>query len=404
VAYMPGLLVEMDTDNVWNGAVLDDAGSAQLDSAYLQAGPVTWDEDITAYVRKISIQRGAQRELQRVEAGTATLLLDNRDGRFTAYNEGSPYFPNIVPMKRIRIQGVWSAVTYPIFTGFVETWPVSFPADVDLIVAVDLVDGFKYLSLQTVSGNFGQQTSGERVAAVLLAAGWIGDTDIDTGTVDVPAETLDNSSPLEHIQQIERAEGGRFFIGRDGTAIFRDRQAQINPELGDKTWTDTGSGMSYRDVVLVFNDELIMNDIQLTRLNGTVPQIVQDYDSQARYGIRSHVETGIKLLTDGEVGGLAALLQQRYAEPVLRLESLVDNGMRHQLWDRVLDREINDVVNAVESRTDTAQVSTLEGIAHDIGSDTWTVTLGLSPTVVEVAGVLDDATYGLLDSTAILGR
>lgn len=411
VGVLPLLLVEMDTGGWIIGPKLDDPVSAALDTAVL--GPVapTFDEVLhndvdIKFVRSVDTDRGAQRELQRIEAGLASLTLDNRDGRFTPFNAASPYYPNVLPMRRIRIRATWSATTYPIYYGFVEGWPVTFrsPNSADVVVQVRLVDGFKVLSLAFVSGEFPEQGSGVRVAAILEAAGWpTAESDIDPGVVTVPAITLENVSALGHIQEIEHAEGGRFFIGRDGKAVFRDRTAQANPDFSERTWADDGTGMSYRDVTIVCDDDLILNDIHLTGVGGT-EQIAEDLTSQAEYGIRSRVETDIQLSSDAQVADLAEVTRVRYSQPVQRLERLVDNAMKHLLWERVLPRELNDYALAIESTTDTAQVSTIEGIAHAVVPGEWTVTLDMSPTVVEVAGILDDATYGLLDSTAILAR
>jgi len=400
---LPTLLIELDTNGWLIGPSLDDPLTAQLDSAVLGPVPPTFAYDISPYFRGGDTHRGAQRELQRVEAGTATLTLNNRDSRFTPFNVASPYYPNVLPMRRIRIRAVWDANTYPIYYGFVEGWPVSFN-DTDTTTQVNLVDGFKVLSLVFVSGDFPEQSSGARVQAILDTVGWLAaETDIDVGVTTVPAVTLENVSALEHLQQIEHAEAGRFFIGRDGKAVFRDRTAQVNPDFTDRTWADDGSGMSYRDVVIVCDDELILNDVHLTR-EGGAEQVVSDLSSQNQYGIRSSAETGIQLSDDTQVLDRADVTLLRYSQPVQRLAQLVDDAMQHEQWDRVLARELNDYALAIETRTATAQVSTIEGISHSWPASEWWVTLDMSPTVVEQAGILDDATYGLLDSTAILAR
>jgi hypothetical protein len=293
--------------------------------------------------------------------------------------------------------------TYDVFVGFVEGWPVQFPGDTDMETQVTLVDGFKMLSLAFVSGDFVQQGSGARIDAILDAVGWpTAERDIDVGTATVPANTLENISALEHLQQVAHAEGGRFFIGKNGFAVFRE-DVEVNPDLSTRTWADNGTGMSYRDIRVVCNDELLLNDVHLARTGGT-EQVAVDEVSQTEFGKRSVSETDIQLASDGAVLDRAELQVQRYANPVLRLEGLVDNAMQHGFWDRVLVRDINDIVLAIESRTQTEQVSSVEGISHSLARDgSWTVTLSLAPSALVTAGVLDDATYGLLDSTAILG-
>src|SRR5436190_441219 len=82
----------------------------------------TWT-DITAYVVSFSTRRGRSDALARIEAGTAQLTLDNSDRRFDPTYSGSPYYPNVVPMKKIRIRATYSAVTYDLYTGFIASWP-----------------------------------------------------------------------------------------------------------------------------------------------------------------------------------------------------------------------------------------------------------------------------------------
>src|SRR5690242_14685461 len=54
-------------------------------------GPdLTWT-DITDYVRSINTNRSFDRAAQAWESGTATLVLDNRDARFSPTNTTGPY-------------------------------------------------------------------------------------------------------------------------------------------------------------------------------------------------------------------------------------------------------------------------------------------------------------------------
>lgn len=64
-------------------------------------------EDISAYVRGFDSQRGRQYELDRFEAGTLGVLLDNADSRFSPDNTQSPYWPDVVPMRRVRVGAGW---------------------------------------------------------------------------------------------------------------------------------------------------------------------------------------------------------------------------------------------------------------------------------------------------------
>jgi len=408
VGYMPDLLVEFDRDDLIEfGFILDHPTKSLLDSGNTldRVTTITWDEDITEFARSGSTARGADRELQRTEAGTGHIVLDNRDGRFTPFNVASPYYPDILPLKRIRIQAIWQEITYPVFTGYVESWPVSFPAQGDNVVTVQLVDGLKLLAQIVVSGSFAQQNTGQRIEAVLLAAGFApSEMDIDLGVSTVAAATLENANVLEHIQLMAQVEHGRFFVSRIGQFVFVDRGTQGQPDLSTRTWADDGTGMSYKDVTFVFDDSLILNDVRLTR-EGGMEQVASDGVSAQQYGTHSLVQTGLPLSNDAQVLDLAERYRDRYAQPELRIEGLVDNAMQHRLWEQVLPREMGDVVSVKESETDIAQVSATEGIAHDFDfqAKTWIVSLRVSPTVVENYARLDDPAFRL-DDNFILGR
>ncbi|WP_318203030.1 LamG-like jellyroll fold domain-containing protein [Streptomyces sp. SCL15-4] len=92
------LLVEMG----WGGVV-------QLPAT------ITWT-DVTPYtdvVQGVAITRGAADELAETQPGTATVILDNSDGRFTPGNTASPYYPYVRRNAPIRI----SAVVIPTKSG-----------------------------------------------------------------------------------------------------------------------------------------------------------------------------------------------------------------------------------------------------------------------------------------------
>ncbi|MET7914467.1 LamG-like jellyroll fold domain-containing protein [Streptomyces avermitilis] len=76
---------------------------------------ITWT-DITQSVNQVqgvSITRGASDELSETQPGTATLRLDNQDGRFTPGNTASPYYPYVRRNAPIRI----SVAVMPTRTG-----------------------------------------------------------------------------------------------------------------------------------------------------------------------------------------------------------------------------------------------------------------------------------------------
>lgn len=107
--------------------------------------PVAWT-DVTKWVQAWSSKRGRQHELGRFEAGTAMITLDNRDGRFSPFNTTSSYYPNVVPKVPVRIRAIYNGLTWPLFRGNIESWPVKWPAPNESDVTVACVDATKALN------------------------------------------------------------------------------------------------------------------------------------------------------------------------------------------------------------------------------------------------------------------
>lgn len=115
--------------------------------------------DISKYVLKASINRSKQRLLQRFDAGTMTLTLDNRDRRFEPLYAPSPYYPYIMPMMNIQLSFVLNGVTYPVYTGFVISWPQVYQGPTWAEVDIDCVDAFEVLSNMYLTSSYATLTT-----------------------------------------------------------------------------------------------------------------------------------------------------------------------------------------------------------------------------------------------------
>lgn len=98
-------------------------------------GTPTWT-DVTRYVRTepgISIEHWRGEEDSETQASRCSLTLMNNDGRFTPENTASPYYPNVKRNRPIRVRSTHNGVTYTRFTGYMDDWPVDWPATVGTI-------------------------------------------------------------------------------------------------------------------------------------------------------------------------------------------------------------------------------------------------------------------------------
>ncbi|GIH98088.1 hypothetical protein [Planobispora takensis] len=108
----------------------------------------TWT-DITGYVRlddRITITRGRGDEQAEVRPGTLSLVLDNRDGRFTPGSPASPYWPNVKKGRPIRVRVVHDGGESTRFHGYVNEWPVTWDGGTAVTLShVTATDVFKRL-------------------------------------------------------------------------------------------------------------------------------------------------------------------------------------------------------------------------------------------------------------------
>lgn len=103
--------------------------------------------EVTSYVRQINIQRGRTDELSDFESGNATVVLDNRSRIFDPFYTAGTYYGKLLPRRQIKVEAVVSAVTYPVFRGFIEGWPVSITdAGFDGTVTVQCFDALGLLA------------------------------------------------------------------------------------------------------------------------------------------------------------------------------------------------------------------------------------------------------------------
>lgn len=383
----------------------------------------TWT-DVTSYLVAIPrIRRGRQHELNRIEAGEAEVVLNNLDRRFDPTNTAGPYYPNVLPMRKIRISAVYSATTYRLFTGFIEGWPPDWPLDGTATVTLRCVDGFKILNLNKLSVTLPQEYSGWATATLLSAAGWpAADTSAANGQTLVLGATLSGTAALQRLQDIVDAENGLAFIRGDGVLVFQNRHNRLTAAASTSsqgTFGDSGGELPYVALTPSFDDSQIWNEVIVTASGGT-PQTASDATSQSSYGKRTLSPSGLIIAdasgtggstADAEASGAAAWLLANYKDPALRFTSVQIAGHSDpaNLWPHVLDRTISDRIT-VKRRPPGGGAALsaecfIESVEHrDIAPNVefWTTTWQLSPASALTYWVLDSTTLSVLDSTTRL--
>ena len=84
----------------------------------------TWTE-VTSSVRSMSIDRGRSDDWDTFN-GSATVVLNNLTRLYDPFYTSGTYYGKLLPRRQIKIEATYSAVTYPLFRGFVDGWPPSW--------------------------------------------------------------------------------------------------------------------------------------------------------------------------------------------------------------------------------------------------------------------------------------
>jgi hypothetical protein len=172
------------------------------------SGSPSWT-DITDYYRGLDIDRGRSSEMTSTEPGTLSLVLDNADGRFTPGRPTSPYYPNVLPNRRIRVTALVLGITYLLFDGFVDGWPVRFGGPDYAESTITATDAFKILASIDLTSTYGQE---------LLATGPVAYYPLTEESGSESAGNLAGTPwPAAQVRQSKYGvAGGEFSFGESG--------------------------------------------------------------------------------------------------------------------------------------------------------------------------------------------
>lgn len=380
---------------------LDDPVKGKLNNvSYRLAGPIFYD--ITDEVRSVSVKRGKNRELDRYNAGQATVSLNNQTRLFDPLNADSVFYGNIIPRRQIRIR----SGGYNQFIGVIEDWNLDYDVSGQSLASITAADGFTLLAQQTLTpGTATAQKTGARIDAVLSqpSVAWpLADRIIDTGNSDLGADVFDGNV-LSYLQKVEASEQGQFFVNRDGYIRFVN--GAVTPTTGTDTplFSDAGDGIPYVAATVQYGTELLYNQVEVTYPAGTA--VASNSESQTKYGISA---TSVDTLLGASVNaeGLADYWVARYGEPDYRFEAIEISleGVSGLQAETVLQLELGDVIemkftpNGIGSPIERyLQVTSID---HTVAIDSHRIRFGVSSLQFAFL-VLDDVGFGILDENAL---
>jgi hypothetical protein len=380
---------------------LDDPIQGVLDNtSFVLGGELFYD--VTSFVTSVSITRGKNRELDQFDQGLANIVFNNNDRTFDPEYAASPFAGQIIPKRQVRI----SSGNLIQFYGLIDDWNLTYEPNGDSIAAAACSDATASFASQTLFTRTNTaQKSGERINEILSLPeiDWpLSLRQIDTGQMTLGADTIaDNTNALEYFRLIEQSEPGAFFIGKDGSVVFKDR---ITAPLTDGvTLSDDGTGIPYQTIRVQYGSELLANEIVLESAITTTQVTQQDLDSIEEYGIFNLTRTGLLIGDDNDLIELADFYSQKYSSPEYRFEAvdiLLDELTLEQQAD-LLALELGDVVQIKFTPNQLPpainKYAEIISVNHSIDLDNHILTLGFA-TLDFALFVLDDAQFGKLDS------
>ena len=401
---------DLAAGGVGNFFTLDDPTKGELDNATFKlAGDIL--EDVTADVRAVSIRRGRSRELERFQAGAASVDLDNSQRKYdpAAGTAITPYGASMRPRKAVTI----STAGVPIMSGVVDDWDLNYQLSGGHIASVQITDGFVFLANQEIQPfTTTAQATGARVAAILDLAeiAWPeGKRDLDTGDATLQADSIGGTAnpqavnALQYLQKVDEAEQGALFIAADGSLTFRDRSSlQV---LTDVLFSDDGTGIPFTNIDAAYGSEELRNRVTIARLNGGTAT-AQDSDSVDEYGAIDYEIRDSLLADDTQAQSLADRIVARYAEPLLRIDGIevVLNALTTSQVAEVLSLDLGALVRVLYTPSGIGdpidQFVQLDSIEHNIDPTQHRVRLSFSQGETP-ALVLDSSSFGLLDANTL---
>lgn len=374
----------------------------------------------------ISVKRGRRDVGDQFSAGTMSFTLNDTlaGGVFNPFDENSPYFdtaeakPGLAPMREVRlIRYDTTNVAQYLFKGYVVNYDYNFALGGIDTVTVYCADQF-YLLAQTYLDEFNPsaELSGARIETVLDLPEVdfpLADRHIATGTVelghDSPYTVPAGTNVLQYISQINStAEFGRLFMSSDGKLTFQNRVgATLSASVAD--FHDDGTNIPFNGVGISFEADAVINRAVVTGLNGSTAT-AEDLGSIATYFIQTNSITNSLLHQQGSIDTAASYLLN--GEPEARYTSVETDFLMLTTAQRdtVASIEIGNTITIEKSfqsgsgTSELAQELSVEGIEHTISvTSGHSIMLSTAPTTIVFELILDDAVYGTIDTTNVLG-
>ena len=260
-------------------------------------------------------------------------------------------------------------------------------------------------------GGFPFDTPSQRIARVLGWMPWGGTTALpSTSTTVAPAKGYAGRTVTDVLQELTTTENGPLYANVAGALELVPRQAYYKQASPVWVFGENSAGGEYPyegDFTVDEDPTYLANQVQVTAADGVVQ------NSNNAGSVQLYFPSSLQITTvhqiDVQASSMAQYMAWRYANPRTRVATISFRPAGNiSLWPMILGAQFGDRVRVMR-RTSTGQTYQLdcfiESIQHTVNptsADYWVTTMQLSPVDPAQAGLIGDAAYGLIGTTAVI--
>jgi hypothetical protein len=384
---------------------------------------IEWDDfsNVTGDLREMTIRLPSRSRLQAVfQAGSATLVLDNRLRTYDPLYAAGPNYGNLKSNRLVRITlNVTGGVPTVIFTGWTDGWSFSYdPSNNDATATVTCIDALGKAGFSAIpAGTTPPFTAGEKIAtrgdALVFAAGTTGITQAAAAGYARFGTTWDATirhNLLDELRRCAELEAAPLYALDDGT-LYQEARYWFSTRAASATSNATiGIGaLPCSDIKVIYDARELISAVSMTDEVGNVATAT-NAAAVTEFGER-YPDLKFDRMPAGDLGSLqgaaAAWVGTRGGEE-MRFDTVTILPQRDDdWWAHIQDRRILDRVTVSFTPTGVGDPITqdafIDGIEHHITTDTWVTQWHLLPAALYAAVDFFILDVDVLDGAKVLG-
>ena len=359
--------------------------------------------DLSSSTRQITITRGRNVQRDTYEAGTAIVRVLDPNSYFNPQNTSSPYYGYIVPLRKLRVSANADGDVHWLFSGYTTEYRYTYDQSEQMgyveIYCTDAFRLFNLAQLSTISGASAGQLTGTRINKILDQMDFPSSLrQISTGSTTCQADPATTRNGLDTLKNVEFTEQGALYVNADGALVFKDR-SEVVASLGQTPIEfNQSTGIPYKNLQFAFDDKLIINNAEFTRVGGTT-QSVTNSASVAKYFPHGNVEQNLVAETDAQVLDIARIYVATRAETAIRIDAMTVDLMDMAVpTETMIGLDYFSPVRISNNQPDGSTiVKTLQvqGLAWVITPNSMQVTVTTLEPIVE-GFIIGNSNYGII--------